>query len=53
MHVIRRGLSMRRFFVSAKARNIAVIGVREQPATNAPIPANTIELGACPVIASK
>ena len=40
---------IRRFLVSAKARNIAVIGVREQPATKAPIPAKTKVVGICPV----
>ena len=43
---------MRRFFVNANARNIAVIGVREHAEINAPIPANIYVLGTWPVINS-
>ena len=35
------GFKINRFLVKAKARNIAVIGVLEHAATNAPMPANT------------
>ena len=46
MQLIRTGFSMIRFLVRANARNIAVIGVLEHPATNAPIPANMYVFGA-------
>ncbi len=49
MQVIRIGLRINRSFVSAKARNIAVIGVREQLATKPPIPAKMYVVGMCPV----
>ena len=49
MQVIRIGLRINRSFVSAKARNIAVIGVREQLATKPPIPAKMYDVGTCPV----
>ena len=35
------GFKTNKSLVSAKAKNMAVIGVREQLATNAPIPAKT------------
>ena len=52
MQLIKTGFIMSKFFVNAKARNIAVIGVREHPATKAPIPAKIYVLGACPVAIS-
>ena len=39
MQLIKTGFIINKFFVNAKAKNIAVIGVREHPATKAPIPA--------------
>ena len=49
MQLINTGFIINKFFVKAKAKNIAVIGVREHPATKAPIPAKMYVLGACPV----
>ena len=39
IQLIKTGFIINKFFVKAKAKNIAVIGVREHPATKAPIPA--------------
>ena len=50
IQLIRTGLSMIKFLVKANARNIAVMGVLEHPATNAPIPANIYVFGAFPGI---
>jgi len=52
MQLINTGFIINKFFVKAKAKNIAVIGVREHPATKAPIPAKMVLLGACPVAIS-
>ena len=52
MQLINTGFIINKFFVKAKAKNIAVIGVREHPATKAPIPAKIYVLGACPVAIS-
>ena len=52
MQLIKTGFMINKFFVKAKARNIAVIGVREHPATKAPMPAKIYVLGACPVAIS-
>ena len=52
MQLINTGFIINKFFVKAKAKNIAVIGVREHPATKAPIPAKMYVLGACPVAIS-
>ena len=52
MQLIKTGFIINKFFVKAKARNIAVIGVREHPATKAPMPAKIYVLGACPVAIS-
>ena len=52
MQLINTGFIINKFFVKAKAKNIAVIGVREHPAMKAPIPAKMYVLGACPVAIS-
>ena len=49
MQLINTGFIINKFFVKAKAKNIAVIGVREHPATKAPIPAKIYVLGACQI----
>ena len=46
IQLISTGFNIIKFFVRANARNIAVIGVLEHPATNAHIPANTYVFGA-------
>ena len=45
MQVSKTGFSISRFFVGAKARNMAVIGVLVHAATNAPIPARVYVVG--------
>ena len=45
MQANKTGLSISKFFVGAKARNIADIGVLVQAATKAPIPATVYVVG--------
>ena len=52
MQLIKTGFMIKKFFVKAKTKNIAVIGIREHPATKAPNPAKIYVLGACPVVIS-